>query len=138
MPSKVRALIDADADVHRNADYALRFASWLVHTEGSAAMPVTTTISISYRTSQKCSQCSSLISRKHQEGLRLGQPNSLRGRLLSSGQKSFARSDVLSPPSELEEVIGAEYEAQCRLLCYGPYPTWPEAKARFLEIRELL
>lgn len=51
---------------------------------------------------------------------------------------SFARSDALFPPSELEGLIGAEYEAQCRLLCYGPYPTWPETKARFLEIRELL
>jgi hypothetical protein len=51
---------------------------------------------------------------------------------------SFGRSDALFPPPELESVIGQEYEAQCRLLCYGPYPSWAQVKARFLELRELL
>ena len=53
-------------------------------------------------------------------------------------EMSFARSDALFPPPELAATIGAEYEAQCRMLCYGPYPSWAEAQARFLEIRELL
>ena len=51
---------------------------------------------------------------------------------------SFARSDALFPPAQLSATISAEYEGQCRLLCYGPYPTWPEIKARFEQLRDLL
>jgi hypothetical protein len=51
---------------------------------------------------------------------------------------SFAHSDALFPPSELATIIGSEYEAQCQMLCYGPYPSWTEVRARFLELRDLL
>ncbi|HST11629.1 MAG TPA: nucleotidyl transferase AbiEii/AbiGii toxin family protein [Terriglobales bacterium] len=51
---------------------------------------------------------------------------------------SFARSDALFPPPELTTLIGPEYEAQCRMLCYGPYPSWAEVQARFVEMRDLL
>lgn len=51
---------------------------------------------------------------------------------------SFARSDALFPLGELAAAIGAEYEAQCRMLCYGPYPPWAEIQARMKELRELL
>ena len=51
---------------------------------------------------------------------------------------SFARSDALFPTSELATAIGVEYEAQCRVLCYGYYPSWAEIQARFVELRELL
>ena len=51
---------------------------------------------------------------------------------------SFSRSDALFPPADLAAVIGAEYETQCRMLCYGPYPPWVEIQARLLELRELL
>jgi len=51
---------------------------------------------------------------------------------------SFARSDALFPPPELSRVNSEEYEAQCKMLCYGPYPPWPDVQARFLEMRELL
>ena len=51
---------------------------------------------------------------------------------------SFARSDALFPPPDLAAMIGAEYEAQCRLLCYGPYPSWAEVQARLLELKPLL
>ncbi len=51
---------------------------------------------------------------------------------------SFARSDALFPPAELAVIIGAEYENQCQMLCYGPYPSWKEVKTRFLEFRDLL
>jgi hypothetical protein len=51
---------------------------------------------------------------------------------------SFARSDALFPPAELAEIVGVEYENQCRMLCYGPYPSWPEVQARFVKLRELL
>lgn len=51
---------------------------------------------------------------------------------------TFAKSDALFPPDDLAKAISAEYEAQCKMLCYGPYPSWAEIQARFLELRELL
>jgi hypothetical protein len=51
---------------------------------------------------------------------------------------SFANSDALFPSAELAKVISAEYEAQCKMLCYGPYPSWEDVQARLLEIRDLL
>jgi hypothetical protein len=51
---------------------------------------------------------------------------------------SFANSDALFPPAELAQVVGAEYEAQCKMLCYGPYPSWAEVQSRLLEIRKLV
>jgi len=51
---------------------------------------------------------------------------------------SFARSDALFPAEDLAAVISAEYEAQCRLLCYGPYPSWAEIQDRLLALRDLL
>jgi hypothetical protein len=51
---------------------------------------------------------------------------------------SFARSDALFPPVDLAASIGPEYEGQCRILCYGPFPTWPEVQTRLLEFRDLL
>jgi hypothetical protein len=50
----------------------------------------------------------------------------------------FAQSDALFPNDELAKVIGAEYEAQCRMLCYGPYPSWAQVLSRLLELRDLL
>jgi hypothetical protein len=51
---------------------------------------------------------------------------------------SFARSDALFPPAELATVIGTEYEQQCKVLCYGPFPTWAEVQARLEELRQHL
>jgi hypothetical protein len=51
---------------------------------------------------------------------------------------SFAKSDALFPPADLAKIVSVEYEAQCRLLCYGPYPLWEKVQARLLEIRDLL
>ena len=51
---------------------------------------------------------------------------------------SFARSDALFPPQPLSGAISLEYEAQCRMLCYGPYPSWAEIQTRFLELRDVL
>jgi hypothetical protein len=53
-------------------------------------------------------------------------------------EMSFAKSDALFPPADLAAIIAAEYEAQCRMLCYGPYPSWAEIQARLLTLRELL
>jgi hypothetical protein len=51
---------------------------------------------------------------------------------------SFARSDAIFPPPGLAEAIAREYEAQCRALCYGPFPSWSEVQARLLRLRDLL
>jgi hypothetical protein len=51
---------------------------------------------------------------------------------------SFAKSDALFPPAELAGTIVAEYDRQCRVLCYGPYPPWEEIQARLLDLRPLL
>ena len=51
---------------------------------------------------------------------------------------SFAKSEALFPPVALAKIISVEYEAQCKLLCYGPYPSWEQVQARLLEIRDLL
>ena len=45
-------------------------------------------------------------------------------RYFSPEDMSFAHSDALYPPAELSATIGQEYEAQCKMLCYGPYPPW--------------
>ena len=50
----------------------------------------------------------------------------------------FSKSDALFPPRELSTAINAEYEAQCKLLCYGPYPSFTQIQSRFAAIRELL
>ncbi len=50
----------------------------------------------------------------------------------------FAASDALFPPEQLRASLGAEYQNQCRALCYGPFPSWPQVLARFEEIRPLL
>ena len=50
----------------------------------------------------------------------------------------FSRSEALFPPAAMSALIGAEYEAQCRMLCYGPYPSWEDVQARFIALRELL
>jgi hypothetical protein len=51
---------------------------------------------------------------------------------------SFAKSDALFPPRELAATIAAEYEGQCKVLCYRKYPSWEEIQARLLELRPLL
>jgi hypothetical protein len=51
---------------------------------------------------------------------------------------TFAKSDALYPPVDLAKIIGVEYEAQCKLLCYGPYPSWEAVQTELKEIRELL
>ncbi len=53
-------------------------------------------------------------------------------------EMSFARGDAIFPPPDLAAIIGNEYERQCRMLCYGPFPTWAEVRARFDSVRQLL
>ena len=51
---------------------------------------------------------------------------------------SFANSDALFPSQKLASIVGPAYKAQCHILCYGPYPSWPEIESRFLELRTIL
>lgn len=50
----------------------------------------------------------------------------------------FRRSDALFPPPELAAIIGAECDRQCKMLCYGPHPSWHDIQERFLALRDLL
>ena len=50
-------------------------------------------------------------------------------------EMSFAASDALFPPTDLDATLGAETEVQCRQLCLGPYPSWSEVRARFEELK---
>jgi len=51
---------------------------------------------------------------------------------------SFARSDAIFPSPELAEALKPQYQGQCELLCFGPFPSWDEVQARFHELREIL
>ncbi len=50
----------------------------------------------------------------------------------------FLRSEALFPAPDLAAALGAEYDLQCRMLCYGPPPLWEEVMERFRELRDLL
>jgi hypothetical protein len=51
---------------------------------------------------------------------------------------SFTHSDALFPPETLAGTLKSEYEAQCRQLCLGPYPSWEELQARFETLKDRL
>lgn len=51
---------------------------------------------------------------------------------------NFQKSDALFPSPELETILAAEFEKQCRILCFGAFPTWKQVQQRFNEMRELL
>jgi hypothetical protein len=47
----------------------------------------------------------------------------------------FSASDALFPVGELRDMIAKEYEAQCRVLCYRPHPTWEEVEETFRRLK---
>ena len=51
---------------------------------------------------------------------------------------SFAESDALFPPPELRAILSEEFEAQCRVLCFGHFPSWNEMQESLKQIREIL
>lgn len=51
---------------------------------------------------------------------------------------SFALSEALYPSAELAGALSAEYESQCRVLCFGRFPEWRELREEFDSIRQLL
>jgi len=50
----------------------------------------------------------------------------------------FSNSDALFPGDGLQTALAAEYEAQCKQLCFGTYPSWKEVCAEFEKLRSLL
>lgn len=53
-------------------------------------------------------------------------------------EMSFARSDAIFPTGDMAGMLEREYEQQCRMLCYGAFPTWAEVRTRFDELRASL
>ena len=51
---------------------------------------------------------------------------------------SFANSEALFPLADLSKTLGAEYEKQCDLLCFGPYPSWVEVLECFDSMKAVL
>lgn len=51
---------------------------------------------------------------------------------------SFANSDALFPPSSIAAAIAQDYDEQCRMLCYGAFPSWREVQKRFAQLRPSL
>ncbi|MCA9124041.1 MAG: nucleotidyl transferase AbiEii/AbiGii toxin family protein [Planctomycetaceae bacterium] len=51
---------------------------------------------------------------------------------------TFRDSESMFPSESLNSELGPEFESQCQVLCYGPYPSWQELRDRFEEIRDLL
>jgi hypothetical protein len=50
----------------------------------------------------------------------------------------FSNSDALFPSDEIRNMIKAEYTRQCRILCYGDFPTWQEVESCFDNLRDVL
>lgn len=50
----------------------------------------------------------------------------------------FSESDALFPSPELAATLSTEYEAQCRVLCFGRFPSWHEMQVRLASIREAI
>lgn len=51
---------------------------------------------------------------------------------------SFAKSEALFPSDDLRAALGKEFETQCRVLCFGTFPSWEEVLVSMEEIRSLL
>ena len=51
---------------------------------------------------------------------------------------TFASSIALFPPAELSSALAAEFETQCRILCFGPFAKWDAVQERFQELQHLL
>ena len=43
----------------------------------------------------------------------------------------FANSDALFPASNLRDVIASGFDAQCRVLCFGSFPSWDDVQMRW-------
>lgn len=53
-------------------------------------------------------------------------------------EMSFQKSDALFPSPQLASILGQEFEKQCRILCFGKYPTWKQVQGTFNDLKKLL
>lgn len=51
---------------------------------------------------------------------------------------NFAKSEAIYPKGELEVIIAAEFEKQCRILCFKEYPTCEQMQERLKGLHHLL
>lgn len=51
---------------------------------------------------------------------------------------SFAKSEAIFPKGNIEMALAAEFEKQCRILCFGEFPTWRQVQQRFMSLQHLL
>lgn len=51
---------------------------------------------------------------------------------------SFANSDAIFPKENFLSKLGTEYESQCKLLCFGIYPSWEVVLKQFNEMKAVL
>jgi hypothetical protein len=51
---------------------------------------------------------------------------------------NFAKSDAIFPTGEMEMALAAEFDKQCRILCFGEIPTWRQVQQRFMEMQDVL
>lgn len=67
------------------------------------------------------------VSRKHFEADYVAPPDMI-----------FAKSEAIFPKGNIEITLAAEFEKQCRILCFGEFPTWRQVQQRFMSIHDLL
>ncbi len=67
------------------------------------------------------------VSRKHFEADYVAPPD-----------MNFAKSEAIFPIGNIETALAVEFEKQCRILCFGEFPTWSQVQQRFMEIKNLL
>jgi len=63
------------------------------------------------------------VSRKHFEADYVAPPDMI-----------FAKSEAIFPKGTVEIALAAEFEKQCRILCFGEFPTWCQVQQRFMRI----
>lgn len=51
---------------------------------------------------------------------------------------NFKKSDALFPASSLSQSLSSEYEEQCKILCFGEFPSWDQVTNRFKELQDIL
>jgi len=51
---------------------------------------------------------------------------------------NFAKSEAIFPIGNIEMILAAEFEKQCRILCFGKFPTWDQVQKRLMSLQRLL
>lgn len=51
---------------------------------------------------------------------------------------NFSKSEAIFPTGNIERALAAEFEKQCRTLCFGEFPTWDQVQERLMSLQHLL